>query len=215
MNLRTRNLVLIATAAAALTLGACGKGSSGNETVPGVIGPKVTFVENKFLLSLVIKDLKLDAGVRIPVPKMPNSFLEVGPDLQTSGYLINFGMDLSDLQTLLKEEVQSIAPTTLPGGRPLPGVAAGQLPAIAIQVPKLNNVVFYAGPGVFGVFVPVPFPKEMNGFMLTSRFYDSEGVQVGNLSIVGGDTNNKNGGVLVLLPIVGKVESALNAATPL
>lgn len=208
---KSRHLALAAVVASALTLGACGKGSGKNVAIPGVDGPRVSLVDNKFLLSAVLTEVQMDFGARVPIPKMANSFIEVGPDLQSKGYLIQFGMDFGDLQALLKDQIGTIDPTTLPGGRPLPGIAAGTLPAIAISVPKLNNIVFYAGNTVFGVFIPVPFPKEMRGLMLTSRFYDSAGESIGNLSVVGPDNDNKNGGVLVLLPIVGKIDQALKA----
>lgn len=204
---------LMVVAISSLTLSSCGGGSGKNVKIPGVDGPRLTFIENQMLLSLTLTEATLDFGTRVPFPKMENSYVEVGPDLQSKGYLIQVGVNLKDLQTLLKDEIQSIAPQALPGGRPLPGVVEGQLPALALVVPKLNNLVFYVGPKVFGFFIPVKFPKEMNGFMATYRFYDTEGTAIGNISVVGADSSNRDGGILVLLPIRDKTADMLAAKT--
>lgn len=206
----TASLLLITTTA--LSLSSCGGGSGKNVVIPGVDGPRLSIIENQMLLSLTLTEASIDGGARIPFPKMENSYIEVGPDLKSSGYLIQVGVNFNDLSALLKNEVNTIAPKALPGGRPLPGVVEGQLPAVALVVPKLNNLVFYVGPEIFGFFVPVQFPKEMKGYMATFRFYDTDGSAIGNISVVGPDSANQNGGILVLLPIRGKTANALTAA---
>lgn len=181
----------------------CGKGSSKNIKIDGVDGPKVNFVDNKLTMAVVLKNVQLDVGARIPVPHMPNSYLEMGPDFQSNGLMINVGVDANDVKALAGNSSNLLDPTTLPGGRPLPGVALGQLPGMAIQVPKLENLVFYAGPEVFGVFVPVRLPWK--DYMGTFRFYDGSGDQIGNISIVGTDAQDKNSGFLLLVNLRGKV----------
>lgn len=193
-----------------ILVGGCGQGSGKNVKIPGVEGPKVNFIEDQMLLSVALTEAKIDFGARFPFPKMEKSFIEVGPDLQTGGYLIQVGVSLSDLALVLKNEVQSMVPRALPGGRPLPGVIEGELPALALSVPRLNHMVFYVGEAVFGFFIPVQFPIQMKGFMATHRFYDVEGTSIGNLSVVGGDTQNQNGGILVLIRIQGKVSNAMS-----
>jgi hypothetical protein len=194
---------LMAVALMGVALMGCGKGSSKNVVIDGVDGPKVNFVDNKLTMAVVIKNLNIDFGTRIPVPHMPNSFLEVGPDLQSNGFLINIGLDAADVKALAGNAINTLDPTTLPGGRPLPGVAAGQLPGMAIEIPKLDHLVFYAGPEVFGVFVPVKLP--FKNYIGTFRFYDGTGTAVGNISIVGEDTASLNSGFLLLVNLKGKV----------
>lgn len=205
--------VLTVLVVSSLTLSSCGGGSGKNVSIPGVDGPRLTFIEDQILLSLTLTEATLDFGARIPFPKMDKSYVEVGPDLKSKGYLIQIGVNFQDLQTILKNEVQNIAPKSLPGGRPLPGVAEGQLPALALVVPKLNNLVFYVGPEIIGFFIPVKFPKELNGYIGTYRFYDTDGTAIGNMSVVGSDSNGQNGGVLVLMPIRGKTSEAITAKT--
>jgi hypothetical protein len=183
----------------------CGKGSSQNPTVAGVSGPNVNFVDNTLTLSMTIASINFDQGIRLPIPHMPNSYLEVGPDFQSNGLLVSIGLDAGDLKALV--QVDTLNPTTLPGGRPLPGVIAGQLPGIAVTVPKWDNVVFYVGPQVFGIFVPVKLPVQ--NYIGTFRFFDGAGDQVGNISVVGEDTSGKNSGILLLINLAGKVGSLI------
>jgi len=197
----TTILIVLATAA-------CGKGSRKNIKIEGVEGPTVNFIDNKLTMAVVLKEAQIDFGARIPVPYMPNSFLEVGPDFQSNGYLINVGVDPRDVAALAKENVNILDPGALPGGRPLPGVASGELPSLAVQVPKLENIVFYVGPTLLGVFVPVKLPWK--DYMGTFRFYDGAGDAIGNISVVGQDTQGLNSGFLLLINLRGKVAALVN-----
>jgi hypothetical protein len=181
----------------------CGKGQSKNIKIDGVVGPNVNFIDNKLTLSVVLTKASIDFGARIPVPYMPNSYLEVGPDFQTNGYLIAIGVDARDVVALARDYVNLLDPNTLPGGRPLPGVAQGELPSLAVQVPKLNNIVFYMGPQIFGTFIPVKLP--FKDYMGTFRFYDGAGDPIGNISVVGADQASENAGFLLLINLRGKV----------
>jgi hypothetical protein len=188
-----------------LSIGAtgCGKGSNKNIKIDGVAGPYVNFVDGKLTMSVILTKVQFDYGTRIPVPYMPNSYLEVGPDFQSNGFMINIGMDPQDLKTLLKDNIALLDPQTLPGGRAIPGIAEGFLPSMALQVPKWDNLVFYAGANLFGLFVPVNLPWK--DYMGTFRFYDGSNTPIGNISIVGKDSNNRNSGFLLLINLKGKV----------
>jgi hypothetical protein len=183
----------------------CGAGSNKNPSVAGVDGPTVNYVDNVLTFSMTIQSLSFDQGIRLPVPNMPNSYLEVGPNFQSNGLLISIGLAAADLKALVK--VDTLDPTTLPGGRPLPGVVAGELPGVAVTVPKWDNVVFYVGPQVFGIFVPVKIP--LAKYIGTFRFYDGAGDQVGNISVVGEDSSGLNSGILLLINLAGKVGSLI------
>ncbi|MBL7717037.1 MAG: hypothetical protein JNL01_16350 [Bdellovibrionales bacterium] len=198
---RTSGWIVALTAA--LMVSGCGRGSNKNVKIDGVDGPRVNFVDNKFTMALTLTQVQFDVGTRIPIPKLPNSYVEVGPDFATNGLLISIGIDARDLVAMAGGQAALLDPTTLPGGRPLPGVAAGELPGLAVQVPKWNDIVFYLGTALFGVFVPVNLPWK--DYMGTFRFYDGAGDRIGNLSIVGQDSNGRNSGVLLLINLAGKV----------
>jgi hypothetical protein len=141
---------------------------------------------------------------------MPNSYLEISPDLQSTGTLIQVGISPTDIAALTGGAVNLLPPQDLPGGRALPGVSGGQLPAVAVQVPAWDNITFYVGPEIFGLFIPVNLG--LAGYEATFRLYDTAGTDIGNISVVGADTTNKNAGVLVLIPIQGQVASIVNSA---
>jgi hypothetical protein len=188
----------------------CGKGSGSNPTISGVTGPNVTYVNGQFTMSIVLTQLNIEGGGQIPIPHMPNSYLEISPDLQSTGTLIQIGLSPTDLAALTGGAVNLLPPTDLPGGRALPGVSGGQLPAIAVQVPSWDNITFYVGPQIFGLFVPVKLG--LAGYEATFRFYDTAGLDIGNISVVGEDTTGANSGFLVLIPIQGAVANIVNAA---
>lgn len=199
--------LLVASVAIAAPLTGCKGKSKKNPVIENVDGPYVGYVNGQFTLSMVIKNLSYDVGLRLPVPNTQDSFLEVGPDLQSNGTLVMMAMSTADIEHLSKNAVHFLDPMALPGGRPLPGISDGYLPAVAVEVPKLKNVVFYVGSNVFGAFVPVNLPWE--DYMGTFRFYDATGTRVGNLSIIGKDENKENSGVLLLVDIKGRVQQLM------
>jgi hypothetical protein len=177
-------------------LTACGGSGSGSNTViEGMTGPDVEMVNGKVMLTMVFKDVFIDGGVTIPIPKYPQSTLQVGPDFASNGTLVSLVINAADY---LGNQGSGLDPQTLPGGRPLPGVAAGSMPAVALNVPQLWNSVLYVGPEVIGFFVP--FQKlNMAGAIVSFRFYDKSNKAVGLVSLVGADANGQNAGVLAMM----------------
>lgn len=182
--------------AAVVTLSGCGGSSTGsNPTIDGVDGPHVSYVNGTVILSMTFQNIAIDGGATIPIPKYPNSTIQVGPDFQSGGTLLSLTVNATDF---LGNQGKGLDPQTLPGGRALPGVAAGSLPAIAVQIPKLANTVLYFGPQVIGFFVP--FSKlDLAGSIITYRFHNAAGEAVGNISLVGSDANGANAGLLMLM----------------
>lgn len=177
-----------------LLLSSCG-GTGTNPTINGVIGPNVNTLNGIVTVSMVFQDIVIDGGATIPIPQYPNSFFQVGPDFQSGGTLLSVSVNAQDF---LGNQGQGLDPQTLPGGRPLPGVAAGALPAIAVAIPQLKNSVLYFGPQVMGLFVP--FEKlDLAGSILSFRFHNKEGAPVGNISLVGSDPSGANAGILMLM----------------
>ncbi|WP_081653806.1 hypothetical protein [Bacteriovorax sp. BSW11_IV] len=178
-------------------------GKDTNMEIPGVKGPNVTLSEDNVMISMVMENLQLEGGVRFRIPKFNDSYLEISPDLQSDGTLLSFSVSLDDVL----DRNLNLDPVTLPGGRALPGVSGGKLPAVAFSVEGLENMRFYLGPKVFGIWVPVD-GLNMEGGILTTRFH-AGGNRVGNLSLVGKDENLENSGLLLLLDISGKMEKRL------
>jgi hypothetical protein len=179
----------------AATSTGCVKGGGLNPNIEGIVGPDVEFVNGRVILTMVFKNIALDGGATIPIPKYPNSSVQVGPDFLSAGTLLQVTIAAEDF---LGDRGTKFDPQTLPGGRPIPTIAAGNLPAIAIQVPQLWNAVFYVGPEVLGLFVP--FNKlNLAGSILSFRFHNKAGEPVGMLSLVGSDAEGKNAGILAMM----------------
>lgn len=207
--LRYYKNILTVSFALILSIGLVGCGGQGgglNPEIAGVKGPNVELIDGRFLLSMSFANINLSGGTTIPIPKYPNSSLSIGPDFETDGMLVVLTVAVEDFVNV---GVQGLDPQKLPGGRPLPGVSSGQLPAIALRVPQLLNSVLYVGPKVLGFFVPF---KRLNlqGQILTFRFHDKAGIRVGNISLVGHDQNQENGGILVLINIDQRIQTAIN-----
>jgi hypothetical protein len=183
----------------AVTLTACGGGSNNtsNPVISGVTGPTVEVVSGRLILSMVFNNISIASGATIPIPHYPNSSIEIGPDFQSGGTLLSVTIAAQDF---MGSGGNFFNPQTLPGGRPLPGVAAGTMPALAIQVPQLDNMVFYVGPSVIGMFVPFK-ALNIDGSILTFNFYNNTGTAVGQLSLVGSDANGQNAGILALVDV--------------
>jgi hypothetical protein len=174
--------------------------------VPGVQNMSVKLVQDSVLISMVFSSIQLDGGLRYSIPKYPNSFLEISPDLQSAGTLLSLNISLKDA---LNTNLQTLDPQTLPGGRALPGVAGGRLPAVAFSIEKFHGISVYLGPKLFGVFLPL---KNLNigSTIITARYYVGSN-RVGNLSLVGQDANGENSGLLLMLDMNANVQTQLKA----
>jgi outer membrane receptor protein involved in Fe transport len=134
---KTKTLVLSAAITAGIFSTSCGNGtSSSNIQVPGIQNMSVTLVQDNVLISMVFENLQLDGGLRYNIPKYPNSYLEISPDLQSAGTLMAINVSLKDV---FDTNLQLLDPATLPGGRSLPGVAGGRLPAVAFSIEKFKT----------------------------------------------------------------------------
>ena len=183
-----------------LTLTSCVDSEDGtNLEIPGVDGPHVTLSEDNLLISMIFENMHLEGGLRYNIPKYPTSYLEITPALQSDGTLLAMNVALDDIFNMDYDELD---PQKLPGGRNLPGVAKGTLPAVAFSIEKFPGMVFYVGPEVFGIFTPASINAQ--GAMLTSRYY-VDNVGAGTLTLVGEDENEENSGILLLLDMKGKM----------
>lgn len=173
----------------------CGKSNTKLE-IPGVDGPNVELLQDDVIISMNFESLQLEGGLRYAIPKYPNSYISMEPDLFSDGMLMKISVSLDDV---FNGRLGQLDPMTLPGGRALPGVSEGSLPAVAFSIEKFKNMAFYLGPKVFGVWVPL---NKLNapGAILTARF-NSGDRRIGNISLVGEDQNGENAGFLLMLDL--------------
>ncbi len=204
---KTKALVLSVALSAGMLSTSCGDGtSSSNIKVPGVENMSVTLVQDNVLISMVFENLQLDGGLRYNIPKYPNSYLEISPDLQSAGTLMAINVSLKDV---FNTNLQMLDPATLPGGRALPGVAGGRLPAVAFSIEKFKNMGFYLGPKLFGVFIPTK-DLGIGNSIITARYYTGSN-RIGNISLVGEDANGENSGILLMLDMSTTVQKQLQS----
>lgn len=183
----------------------CGDGGSArNIQIPGVIGPKVTLLQDNVLITMVFENIKLQGGLRFNIPKYQDSYIEISPDLQSSGTLMAISVSLQDLFNGGLDQLDS---QSLPGGRALPGIIGGELPAVAFTIEKFRNMSFYIGPRVFGFFVPLE-KLDIGSSIVTARFYTGK-TRTGNISLVGADSNGENAGLLLMLDLGKKTKKKL------
>ena len=153
---------------------------------------------------MVFENINIQGGLRYNIPKYKNSYIEIAPDLQSDGTLMAVSVSLKDI---FGDSLGQLDPQALPGGRPLPGVVNGRLPAVAFTIEKFKNMSFYLSSKVFGMFIPV---KGLNigGSIVTARFYTGK-TRTGNISLVGEDANGENSGFLLMLDMGSKTKKRL------
>jgi hypothetical protein len=204
---KSRSLILALAISVGLFSTSCGNGTSAsNIQIPGVNGMSVKLNQDNVLISMVFQQIQLDGGLRYNIPKYPNSYLEISPDLQSNGTLMAISISLKDV---FDTKLQTLDPQTLPGGRALPGVAGGRMPAVAFSIEKFHNMSVYIGPKLFGVFIPL-HNLGIGNSMITARYYTGSN-RIGNISLVGEDVNGQNSGLLLMLDMGANVQSQLKS----
>jgi hypothetical protein len=191
---------------ALFTLGfatSCGNNSSANIQIAGVKGPTVSLLQDNLQISMVFENIQMEGGLRYNIPKYKYSFLEVSPDMQSNGTLMSISISLKDI---LDGRLDQLDPQKLPGGRNLPGVSGGALPAVAFSIEKFHNMSFYLGKNVFGIFVPANIG--VDGAIASFRYYMNQKA-AGTISLVGNDDKGENAGVLLMINLTGAVKSQM------
>lgn len=194
------------TVATVMTLGfttSCGKNDASNIQIAGINGPTVSLLQDNMMISMVFENIQLDGGLRYNIPKYKYSFLEISPDLESNGTLMQVSVSLKDI---VDGGLDQLDPQKLPGGRNLPGVASGSLPAVAFSIEKFHNMSLYLGKDVFGIFVPASIG--VDGAIASFRYYIGE-KRAGTISVVGNDASGANAGVLLMLDMKGQVKSQM------
>lgn len=183
------------------SLVSCGGGTR-NVEIAGVDGPHVSLSQDNMIVRMTFENVELEGGLRYSIPKYPNSYLEVSGAAE-GGATVYMSLSLADV---LNGDLLTLDPQALPGGRPLPGVATGSLPAVAFSVENFNNMSFYVGPQVFGIFVPNDMG--IDNSIASFRYFIGE-KRAGTVSVVGNDVNGENGGILLMLDLNSANKRAL------
>ena len=152
---------------------------------------------------MVLKDVQVIGGLRYNIPQYEKSYLEVSTHLETGGMLLAINLHADDL---LDGDLRALPPQNLPGGRPLPSVFGGSLPAVAFTVESLHNMTFYLSKNIYGLFVPLHL--DVDGAIATFKYYIGD-KRAGTLSIVGADENGENSGVLLLINLDDEFKTTL------
>jgi hypothetical protein len=181
----------------------CGNNSSSNIQIAGVKGPNVTLLQDNLLVSMTFENVALDGGLRYNIPKYKYSYLEISPDLQSSGTLMNISISLKDI---IDSNLEKLDPQKLPGGRNLPGVAGGSLPAVAFSIEKFPNMAFYLNNDVFAIFVPVN--AGVDGTIASFRYYINKKA-AGTISLVGNDEKGEHSGILLMINLTGTTKAKM------
>ncbi len=198
-----KSLLLAIFMSMALFFTGCGPGGTANVQIPGVSGPTVALENDHILIDMTFEKIMMEGSLRYAIPKVDDSYVDLSADATTGGAHMSFVVSINGL---LKGLGTTIDPLKLPGGRPLPGVASGALPAVAFTIEKFKNVTFYIGKDVFGFFVPFDVGFDAN--IASFRYYIGS-KRGGNISLVGRDTEGANSGILLLLDMNAQVQAKL------
>jgi hypothetical protein len=166
-------------------------GCGGKFNIPGVSGPTFSTTEDHAITTLVLENIDFGGVATVEIPKIVNSYVEVY-GIETGGTAIDFKIDL---ETITSGNVGTLEPMYLPGGRDIP-VVGGSLPGVAFNIPVAQNVHVYLAKNIYGIFLPVDFPEEIQGTLIYT--IKVNGKKYGNVAVIGKDSNGENSGVLIL-----------------
>jgi hypothetical protein len=204
-NILSKKLLTILTVIGLTFFTSCGGETTGNVSIPGVKGPNVSLLEDNVIISMVMENVNVLVGATYQVPKYKNSFVGLNPNLEGAGSVLTFTVSLDDI---FSSDVRELDPKTLPGGRMIPGVASGALPAVAFQLEDaLGNTAFYVGPKVFGIWVPLP-SFNVYGLAVTHAFMVGD-KRAGNLTLFGKDPEGNHSGFFLALSVNTVAEKRL------
>jgi len=120
----------------------------------GTLVVDIDKTNNALLLILPLQVNPYIDSVEGTVPDLPDvKFMTYKDDKGASFFAVSVPL------RYVRKGASFLNPARLPNGDPLPQVASGELPSVAIAIPGKNNVKFnlYVGVNVVGVFVSSPY----------------------------------------------------------
>lgn len=173
----------------------CGQ-QGGLPQINGIQGPFVNMLDGKVQVTIKMLNLNVDAGIRVPIYTLRESFAELAPNVIDGGMMFTMAIDADDLKDF---DIGVGDGNTLPDGRPLPGIPGGTLKdslRIDTKIGK-QDVSWYFHEQLFGVWLPFGFETaQISGYWNINISQKN----VGFLGIVGNEvaTGRKAGGVVLL-----------------
>jgi hypothetical protein len=162
-----------------------------NPMIPGVEGPLFNFLDGKILITIKLLNAEIGLGGSFVIPKTKDSRFELAPNVIDGGTLVQLTLDPADIKGV---RVAS-DPHALPDGRPIPGVAGGELPSLRIDTDWMNTSYYFAKT-LFGVYLPVKFNTQGIGGSMSFKIGKKAG---GTLFLIGSDQQGKNSAFLLFL----------------
>lgn len=178
--------------------------ASAPKGIPGVEGPFLNFVDGKILITMLLTEVELEGGLEVPIPRTNRSTASLQPNVM-GGSMVTVSISQEDIKEALNVDVTDS--WTLPCGRPIPGIAGGELKdGIRIDLPEDKyNLSFYYHKKIFGVYVPFNFDLPNGVASITLNW---KGKPVGAIAIVGKEGDKRAAGTIFLRPeaILGNKE---------
>lgn len=172
----------------------CGQAPRELPQINGVVGPLFNIVDGQVLLTFKFLNMQMEAGLKVPIPRTQNSFMEISPNIVDGGMMLQLFMDVDDLRTI---NIGTGDGNYLPDGRPLPGVPGGRLENSLRIDTQWYDISFYYHKKLFGLWIPVGFETAgISGYWNVTINQK----RVGFLGIVGNDEERdlKAGGILLM-----------------
>ena len=160
--------------------------------ISGVKGPILNVVDGQVLLTFKFLNMQVDAGLKMPIPKTTNSYVEFSPNMIDGGMILQAYMDVEDLK---KVNIGIGDGNYLPDGRAIPGVPGGKLEDSLRIDTEWHDMSFFYHKQLFGLWIPVGF--ETAGLSGSYNIKVNE-KRVGFIGLVGNDPvrDYKAGGIV-------------------
>lgn len=172
----------------------CGQEGGDLPEINGVKGPIFNVVDGQVLMTFKFLNMQVDAGLKFPIPKTKNSFIEFSPNAIDGGMMFQVFIDVEDLKSI---SIGIGDGNYLPDGRPLPGVSGGRLENSLRIDTDWKDISFYYHKQIFGLWIPVGF--ETAG-LAGSYNIKINGKRVGFIGLVANDASRElPAGAVVLL----------------
>ncbi len=172
----------------------CGQQAGGLPEIEGVKGPIFNVVDGQILMTFEFRNLEVQAGFKVPIPKTKRSSFELAPNAVDGGMILQVYMDVEDLTSI---SIGVGDGNYLPDGRPLPGVPGGKLENSLRIDTDFEDISFYYHKELFGVWIPMGFETAgISGYWNVNM----AGKRVGFLGLVGNDpVKDYKAGAVILL----------------
>lgn len=184
-------------------LSSCGNDSTRNIDIPGVTGPIFKMDQDNVVILTNFEAIAMDGSLKYNIPKLKYSMIDISPGLDSQGTDLTVSLSLKDLfenKNLILEN------QFLPGGRNIPGVFTGKLPAIAFSIENFKGMKIYLSDEYFGIFYP--HDLGISQAIASFRYYQSKKA-IGTISLIGSDDHDENAGILLLIKLDDSIKKQL------